>query len=187
MNNETYPSNYYAPEDLRNILRLLWSQYALWTRFYIVSKVADLGDLEVVTNRLYEVPMDMYNVLIIYYNINSVQEFENLLREQISLTINVIDNIIANNTSEAAAAETMWRGNADRLSLLLSEMNPNWNHQMLQNLFYNQLDMTMDEAEKRKNRRYAEDVYQYNFIEYHTLMIADYLWNGIINQLYPKQ
>ena len=60
-------SGYYSSADLRNILRQLWSQYSVWSRFYIVSRMADLDDLDVVTNRLYEVPIDLYNVLRIYY------------------------------------------------------------------------------------------------------------------------
>jgi hypothetical protein len=185
MDSANNTTGYYSPEDLRNILRQLWSQYSLWTRFYIVSKMGDLGDLEVVTNRLYEVSIDFYNVLRIYYNNNSIQEFENLLREQITLTIQIIDEIKAGQSTDAA--EAAWRDNANQISTLLVGLNPYWNLQNLQNLFYNHLDMTVYEAQKRNNRQYASDVYEYNFIEYHTLMFADYMWNGIINQLYREQ
>ncbi len=184
MDSTNIPVGYYSREDLRNILRQLWSQYSLWTRFYIVSKMANLGDLEIVTNRLYEVPIDFYNVLRIYYNNNSVQEFENLLREQIDLTIQIIDEINAGQPLDTV--EARWRENANQISLLLTQLNPYWNLQTLQNLFYNHLDMTEYEAQKRYSRQYAADVYEYNFIEYHTLMFADYMWNGIINQLYPE-
>lgn len=178
-------TGYYSPEDLRNVLRQLWNQYSLWTRFYIVSKMGDLDDLEVVTNRLYEVPIDFYNVLRIYYNNNSIQDFENLLREQITLTIQIIGEIKAGQSTETS--EAAWRDNANQISALLTGLNPYWTLQNLQNLFYNHLDMTVYEAQKRNNKQYAADVYEYNFIEYHTLMFADYMWNGIINQLYPKQ
>ncbi|MGB8453345.1 MAG: hypothetical protein WCD89_13575 [Anaerocolumna sp.] len=182
MDNANNTTGYYSPEDLRNILRQLWNQYSLWTRFYIVSKMADLSDLEVVLNRLYEVPIDFYNVLRIYYNSNSIQEFENLLREQITLTIQIIDNISTGQPYDTT--EVSWKDNADRISRLLTGLNPYWDLKTLQNLFYNHLDMTVYEAQKRYNRQYAADVYEYNFIEYHTLMFADYMWNGIIDQLF---
>ncbi|WMJ87707.1 hypothetical protein [Anaerocolumna sp. MB42-C2] len=182
-NNTT--SGYYSSADLRNILRQLWSQYSVWSRFYIVSRMADLDDLDVVTNRLYEVPIDLYNVLRIYYGSNFALEFENLLRSQIALTIQIIDEISAEQPIDTA--ESNWKSNADQISLFLSQLNPYWNKQVLQNLFYNHLDMTIYEAQKRKYKQYASDVYEYNFIEYHSLMIADYFWNGILNQLYPQQ
>ncbi|QHQ62724.1 hypothetical protein Ana3638_19690 [Anaerocolumna sedimenticola] len=178
-------SSFYSPEDLRNILRQLWNQYSVWIRFYIVSRMADLDDLEVLTNRLFEVPIDLYNVFRIYYGNNSAQEFENLLRDQITLTIQIIDEI--NTEQSIDTTESNWKANADQISLFLSQLNPYWNMQVLQNLFYNHLDMTIYEAQKRKYKQYAADVYEYNFIEYHTLMIADYIWNGIINQFYSNQ
>ncbi len=184
MDNANTPAGYYSPEDLRNTLRQLWSQYSLWTRFYIISKMDNLGDLEVVTNRLYEVPIDFYNVLRVYYDNASAQEFENLMREQVTLTIQIISDIKEGQSLDAA--NDSWRENADQIVQLLTRLNPNWDASSLQNLFYNHLDMTEYEAQKRFNKQYAADVYEYNFIEYHTLMFADYIWHGILNQFYPK-
>lgn len=185
MDSANNTTGYYSSEDLRNLLRQLMSQYSLWTRFYIVSKMDDLGDLEVITNRLYEVPIDFYNLLRIYYGSNSAQEFENLLREQITLTIQIIGEI--KDGQSVDTTQESWKKNADQISQLLSQLNPYWNMQTFQNLFYNHLDMMEYEAQKRVSRQYAADVYEYNFIEYHTLMFADYIWNGIINQFYPKE
>ncbi|WFR59686.1 hypothetical protein QA584_11535 [Anaerocolumna sp. AGMB13025] len=184
MDSTSNTAGYYSSEDLRNIIRQIMSQYSLWTRFYIVSKMADLGDLEVVSNRLYEVPIDLYNLFRIYYDNTSVQELENQFREQVTLTIQLIDEI--NSDQPVDTTKSRLKENADQISLLMSGLNPFWNMQTLQNLFYNHFDMTEYEAQKRHTRQYAADVYEYNFIEYHTLMFADYLWSGIINQLYPK-
>lgn len=184
MDNTNTPAGYYSPEDLRNTLRQLWSQYSLWTRFYIISKMDNLGDLEVVTNRLYEVPIDFYNVLRVYYDNASALEFENLMREQVTLTIQIISDIKEGQSLDAA--NNSWKENADQIVQLLTRLNPYWDASSLQNLFYNHLDMTEYEAQKRFNKQYAADVYEYNFIEYHTLMFADYIWQGILNQFYPK-
>lgn len=184
MDNTNTATGYYSPEDLRNALRQLWSQYSLWTRFYLISKIDNLEDLEVVTNRLYEVPIDFYNVLRIYYGNASAQEFENLMREQITLTIQLISEIKDGRSPDIV--RNSWKENADQIVELLTRLNPYWDAPSLKNLFYNHLDMTEYEAQKRVNKQYAADVYEYNFIEYHTLMFADYIWHGIINQFYPK-
>lgn len=43
---------------LMNRIRQLWEQHVYWTRFFIISTAADLGDLEPVTNRLLQNPKD---------------------------------------------------------------------------------------------------------------------------------
>ncbi|MFU0828388.1 MAG: Acetylglutamate kinase [Lachnoclostridium sp.] len=183
MDNINSVTGYYSSSDLRNILRQLFNQYSLWSRFYIISRIENLEDLEVVTNRLYEVPADIANVLKIYYNTVYIQEFENLMREQITLTIQIISEMKGNQSFDKT--KSMWEENADQIANLLASLNPYFDKGTLRNLFYNHFDMLVSEAQKRISKQYALDVYEYNFIEYHSLMFADYLWNGIIKQFYP--
>ncbi len=176
--------SFYTTDELRNVIRLLWSQNILWTRFLIISIISKLNDIEVVTNRLFENPRDFANVFKIYYGDIIADEFENLLREHLSLTIALINSYITTNSSAIQELEKQWYENANQLALFLSDINPYWNYQMLQNALYYHLDMTKDEIIKRLNGQYAADVYLYDFIEAHTLMIADIMVNGIINQFY---
>jgi hypothetical protein len=182
---------YYSPEDLKYVMMLLWNQNIMWTRFYLISAISKLGDIEIVKNRLLENPKDISDIFRIYYGDALADELENLLRKQLMLTIDLIDSYASDNKNaqtitERIKAEYEWHNNADQLSEFLSGINPNWNKQQLQNLFHNQLDMTKDEIKKRVSKQYAADVYQYKFIEYHILMIADILTDGIIKQFYNK-
>jgi len=189
-NNMNRNQRFYTPTDLRSVLRLLWSQNIMWTRFYIISAMSKLSDIEVVNNRLLENPMDFANVLSIYYGDNVAKEFEDLFREHLILTIKLVNSYIAagttttGNKSTITEVEKKWYENANQLATFLSTINPYWDQQMLQNLFYNHLDMTKDEILKRLNNEYAAEVYLYDFIEYHTQMIAEIMANGIIKQFY---
>lgn len=176
--------SFYTPDELRNVIQLLWSQNILWTRFLIISIISKLNDIEVVTNRLFENPRDFANVFKIYYGDIIADEFENLLREHLSLTIALINSYITSNSSAIQELEKQWYENANQLALFLSNINPYWDKQMLQNVLYYHLDLTKDEILKRLNGQYAADVYLYDFIETHTHMIADIMANGIINQFY---
>lgn len=193
--------NFYTPEDLKDVLKLLWSQQILWTRFFIVSAINRLPDLEVVTNRLLESPKDFANVFKIYYGDVVSNHIEDLLREHLTLTIKLINSYISQYAMQEKSpisnmplietpiikdVEKQWYDNARRLATYLSSINPYWDKNNIQSILYNHLDMTKDEILKRLYGQYAADVFQYDFIEYHALMIAEVLADGIIKQFYPK-
>jgi hypothetical protein len=181
--NNTNP-NYYNPADLRNIIRLLWSQYVMWTRFLIISKISKLGDIEIVMNRLLELPMDFSNVLKVYYSEDIVNEFERLFREHLKLMIDYIDSVMANDQSKITTVDNDLQKNAEEIATFLSKINPYLDKSVLQNLLTNQIGMTKDEIQRRISNQYVSDIYQYDFIEYHALMIADIIWTGLISQFY---
>ena len=54
--------------ELLNELRMLWEQHIHWTRSFIISTAANLGDLEPVTNRLLQNPGDFGKVFRMFYD-----------------------------------------------------------------------------------------------------------------------
>ena len=176
--------NYYSPEDLRNNLRLVWSQYSMWTRFLIISKAASINDQLYIINRLYEIPRDLNNIFQIYFDKDLAKQFEQLFRNNITLTIALVYVGLDKFSDKLSEIEWIWMDNAVSLADLLNKMNPYWEKDRFKNLLYSFLDMTVEEIEKRKNKNYASDIFSYDFIEYHVLMIADILWDGFIKKFY---
>lgn len=176
--NNDKQTGFYSKEDLRNILRLYLTQYSTWMRFYIVSATAALKDLEVIENRLLEIPIDIANIFRIYYGDQVALQVEDLFRNHIKLTMNLVMDTINGDSNSFNLTALSWMSNTKALATELSSINSTWNQTQLENLFGNLLTMTLEEATKRKNMQYAEDVYQYDNIEYFVLMIADVLWNG---------
>ncbi|SHO51386.1 hypothetical protein [Anaerocolumna xylanovorans] len=178
-------TGYYSKEDLRNVLRQYFSDYSMWMRFLIVSRVSNLGDQEVILNRILEIPIDLSGLFQIYYDKEMTDVFENIFRTHIKLSIDLVEAVIAGDTATFNRTMTVWNANTKALSSQLALMNPYWEQQQLENLFSYLLSMTLEEATKRKNMQYADDIYQYNNIEYFVLMIADILWNGMVKKFYP--
>lgn len=176
--------NYYSREDLRNILRQMGSQYTMWTRFLLVSKASNINDQEVVENRLYEVARDFSNLLLIYYDKSSVDKISTITRNQIKLIIDLIDILLYQDENKSNKAIEALQTNSKNLAAALQALNPYFNENILTNSFYGLITMTVDEILKRKTKQYALDVYQYNFIEYQILMIADFLWEGFLHEFY---
>lgn len=179
MNNDKQ-TGFYSKEDLRNILRLYLTQYSMWMRFYIVSLAADINDQEVIENRLLEIPIDIAGIFRIYYGDQTAAQIEDLLRGHIRLTMDLVKATITGDSNSFNHSAPQWMDNTKALSSELASINNKWNENQFENLFGNLLSMTLDEANKRKNKQYADDVYQYDNIEYFVLMIADVLWNGFM-------
>lgn len=176
--------NYYSKEDLRNILRQIGSQYTMWTRFLIVSTASNISDKEVLENRLYEVVRDFSNILLVYYDPSLVDNIVSISRNHVKLLIQLIDTLLSEDESNINESIKALQSNSITLAAALHELNPYLNETILNHSFQALLSMTVDEIIKRKTKQYALDVYQYNFIEYQILMIADFIWEGLLKEFY---
>ncbi|BCJ95676.1 hypothetical protein acsn021_32450 [Anaerocolumna cellulosilytica] len=177
-------NTYYSKEDLHNVLRLLWSQYVMWTRFALISRTSGTNDTEIIDNRLNEFPRDLAGVIAIYYGEEAAGSLQALLQENIKILLSIMESILADNSQETIILEQQWQENGEKISRLLHTLNEYYDEENIKNLLNNLLYMTEDEITKRKNKQYYQDVYQYDFIEYHSLMIADILWDGFIKKFY---
>jgi hypothetical protein len=177
-------NNYYSPEELNKLLRLLYSQATMWTRAYIVSVFSDMEDIEVVENRLYESGRDLSNLFRVYFSDDISNQFENHIREYYNYFIETVQYLKVNNMDLASESEDKWRSKGVELAQFLSSINPYWELQQFLDLIQDHIDMTKDQIMQRLNKEYALEVYHYDFIEYHSLMIADIISAGIINLFY---
>ncbi len=182
--NQDSTNHFYSEDDLRNVLRQIGSQYTMWTRFLLVSTASDIGDQEVLENRLYEVVRDFTNVLLVYYDKTSVEKIDTIARSHIKLIISLIDTLLFQSEEKGNEAIAAVQNSSKEMAAALHELNPYLDESTLTNSFIGLVSFTVDQIMKRKSKQYALDVYQYNFIEYQILMIADYIWEGFLHAFY---
>lgn len=172
--------------DLMNKMRMLWEQHIQWTRAFIISTAANLGDLEAVTKRLLENPADFAETLKPFYGCKISDEFKKLFTQHLLIAADLVNALKANNKGKADAARKKWYANADDISVFLSKINPNWNKAKWRTLLGSHLQMTEKEAILRLRGNYAEDIKIYDDIEQEALKMADYMSTGIIRQFSVK-
>lgn len=197
-NSQSYTINYYSKEELKNLLRLLASQNSMWTRSYVVSYVSGLDDIIVLENRLNMNAIDFRNVFSIYFGTKISMELETLLRAYIKSMTEVLSLLkrnylsLSNNASSPnlvleqnlKSATDNWNAIGIEIANFLASINPNWQAMQMETLILDHIEMTRDMMEQRLRRDYAYEVNQYDFIEYHSLLIADVISNGIIEMFY---
>ncbi len=172
-------NNYYNPIELNNLIRLLCTQNTMWTRNYIVSYISVNDDTIVVENRLYENARDFRNVFIIYYKSEISDVLESLLRKYTNYMIETL-KFLQKKVEGLEQAEENWISTGIELAEFLSNINTFWQLNQIQNMILDHIEMTMIQMKQRIRREYALEIYQYDFIEYHSLMIADYISQGIV-------
>jgi hypothetical protein len=168
--------------DIINTLRELWEQHITWTRLFIISNISDIDDLDLVTQRLLENPQDFADILRRFYGYDNSKIFESLLKNHLLIAAKLVNDSKAGDTASADAGRIAWYKNADGIADFLASVNPYWNKIEWQNLLYDHLKMTEDEAVYRLTKQYKNDIANYDEIENEALNMADYMAAGIIQQ-----
>lgn len=167
---------------LHNMFREVWEQHVMWTRSFIISTAAQLGDLKDVTNRLLQNPTDMANLFRQFYSEKEAQQFEDLFKEHLLIAAQLVNAARTGDEETADKTREDWYENADNIAAFLASINPYWDKSIWQRMLFQHLEMTEDEAVERLNGRYAEDISLFDEIESQALLMADYMSEGITRQ-----
>lgn len=168
--------------DRINTLRKLWEQHIMWTRSFIISTAAGLGDLQFVTNRLLRNPNDFANVLKNFYGEETASRFASLLTQHLTIAAALVNAAKAGNTEAVNENRRKWYANADEIAEFLAGINPYWSRREWQLMLYDHLRLTENEAVERLTGQYERDVALFDAIEDQAMMMADTMANGILRQ-----
>ncbi len=169
---------------LMNQLRKLWEQHVYWTRFFIISTVAGLEDLDAVTARLLQNPKDFADVLAPLYGARTARQFQELLTDHLLIAADLVNAAKNKNIIKADEARKKWYENADEIACFLSKINPYWDQSRWKSKLYSHLEMTEKEAVLRLQGNDQADIKNFERIENEALNMADYMFCGIVRQCF---
>lgn len=172
----------YQQIALMNRIRLLWSQHVYWTRFFILSTVYELPDLEAVTSRLMENPKDFAQMLTPFFGPRNALQFQKLFTEHLSIGGDLVNAAKNKDQKLADDLRKKWYENADQIAEFLASINRFWDEEMWRSMMYKHLDMTEKEVSLRLQGAYTPDIHMFGRIEQEALRMADYMFSGIVSQ-----
>jgi hypothetical protein len=168
--------------DLRNGMRKLWFDHTIYTRSYIISAVAGLGDLPTVTQRLLRNQDDIGGAIKPIYGEDAGKKLAALLRDHILIAADIVKVAKANDAKAVDALQKKWRGNADDIATFLSTANPIWKKPALSDMLYKHLDFVTAQAVARIKQDWPADIKAFDAGNEHMMMFADMLSDAIIKQ-----
>jgi len=168
--------------ELGQAMRKLWEDHVTFTRNFIISTLADLGDAGQVAERLLKNQDDIGNAITPLYGAEAGQKLAGLLRQHILIAADVVKAAKAGNASALDAANKKWSANADEIAAFLSAANPNWKREALADMLHKHLEYTTQEVVSRLKKDWRADIEAYDKGHAHMLMFADMLTHGIVMQ-----
>jgi len=172
--------------ELSNAIRKLWEQHTVWTRATIVSLVFDLPDVDYVTNRLLQNPVDFGNLFSVYYGDRIGGRLRDLLREHLVIAAELVKAAKAGDSESAAEIEKRWYANGDEIAAFLGRINPFWSKEEWTMMYRTHLDLVKEEAVNLITGNYQEESSVYDRLETQALEMADTMTKGIISQFPTK-
>jgi hypothetical protein len=168
--------------DLRSAMRELWEDHISYTRNYIISALAGLGDTTAVATRLLANQDDIGNAIKPFYGTAAGDALTALLKGHIVIATQVVAAAKAGNSPALTDSLAAWTANADSIGAFLAGANPNWSQTVLDSMLHAHLTFTTNEAVSRLGANWAADIAAYDAGHMHMLMFADMLTNGILKQ-----
>ena len=172
--------------ELRQDMRKLWTDHVVWTRDYIVAAVADQPDAQAAANRLMRNQEDIGRAVATYYGADAGQKLTTLLKEHISIAVDLIKAAKAGDKAGQQQADTKWHQNATEIAEFLSKANPNWPRATLVDMMNKHLSTTTDEVVARLGKKWDDDVRAFDAVYDHILHMSDALADGIVKQFPDK-
>jgi hypothetical protein len=175
-----------TPATLKEDMRKLWTDHVVWTRNYIIAAAAGAPDADAAASRLMKNQEDIGAAVAGFYGKAAGDSLTTLLKEHITIAVDVIKAAKAGDKSGLATADARWQKIGDDIATFLSKANPNWPRATLVDLMKKHLATTTTEVTARLNKDWAADVRAYDAVYDHILMMSDALAAGIVTQFPEK-
>lgn len=169
-------------QQLQESFLRLWTEHVMWTRFFIVSAVFGLSDLDEVEKRLLQNPADFAALLRPLYGTQTAAKFQKLLTEHLIIAGKLVNAAKVGQSAEADEIRKQWYQNADEIAAFLSGINPYWREKAWQTMFYDHLKMTENEAAQILSGKYEASISEFDAIQKQALEMGSYMASGIMRQ-----
>ncbi|MDQ1004691.1 hypothetical protein QFZ28_005231 [Neobacillus niacini] len=167
-------------------LRVLWTEHAFWTERYVVSAIAGHEDQEVVLARLLKNQDDIGNAIKPFYGEEAGSTLAKLLREHIQIAGKVLAAAKSGNQPDFKKYNDEWFKNADDLTDFLTSANPQFDKNVIKEMFYMHLKLVTQSVAARINKDYNADIAAFDKNLAHLLHMSDAITEGIIKQFPDK-
>lgn len=171
-----------AEQNLNNYLRFLWMQNAYWMRIAVQSKLFNLPDTEIISERLMQNPKDFEMALRTFYGDDNASELSNLMLDQLTIATDLVNAMMNADAEAQADAERRWNDNVEKMASFLNSLNSNWAEADLQNMLQSNLDLLKQLVSDMMARNFEASNATFANIERQAMELADMLTQEIVRQ-----
>jgi hypothetical protein len=168
---------------LKDKLRYLFTDHAVYTKMYIEAELDNLPDKNVIAKRLLQNQVDIGNSLNPIIGSSSSHEITRLLQEHILSAVGALDSLKYDKPDLEDKIKHVFE-NSSQVSKALSSLNP-------EKLPYDDVKKMFDEHNKHvlniatlhKQSRYEDELVEYDKYYKHMMMLSDTLNDALNDKL----
>lgn len=182
-------TNYLTFEQMNTIINYqkLWSNLSMWMRSYVYSRLGDHSNLSAVANRLYSIPTELYNLLILFYGPEITQNIVNYFLTFVISATSVIDGIKNNDTEVISSNTRQCYQNAANFAEFLARINAYWGVSQWENLLYQYIQLKIEQIIAIAQGNYPREIIIHDTVDNITSIMGTYMASGIIARFIPIQ
>ena len=116
--------------------RNLWRELVVWSRVYLISRIAGIGITEDVFNRIYRIPLEFGSITRLVFGNQAADVTIQQLSATVVLFRQLVDAMIAGDDDAASVIVQELYKNADERAAYLASINPFWDETQWKYLIY---------------------------------------------------
>lgn len=179
---------YMIPYGQMNLIfktRLLWRDFAMWSRAYLISRVTGIGITEDVFKRLYSIPQEFGDMIQMVFGIQAADTIRSQLTNTVVLFRDLIEAMISGNNELANEKTMALYKNAEERAAYLASINPFWDEDQWKNLINTFYSYSFDEIRSILLND-PKNIDIFDRLLNHSDLIGDYFSQGLYSYLTAK-
>jgi hypothetical protein len=167
----------------KETLRKLFTDHAVYTKFYIECASSDLPDLKVITDRLLDNQKDIGDFIKPIVGNDNGNLVTKLLKEHILAAAGGVAALKSGNQDNIKNAVSKIFKNSEEVSKAISSLNPSGlPYDIVHKHFDEHNQYVIDIAKLHLEKKYSEEIKKYDAYYNHMLSFSDMLNNGLSKQ-----
>jgi len=167
---------------LRDDMRKLWTEHALWTRVFLIDSIAGLPGADAAYERLLRNQVDIGDAIRPFYGDDAGDQLTLLLRAHVAGTAAMVAAVKTGDRRTLGFVNTAWYANAHQIAVFLADTSRELTLAELDPMMRAHVYQTEAQAMARIQGDWTMDVETYDTVVSQTLEVADAMSGAIALQ-----
>ncbi len=169
--------------DLKAALRKLFTDHAVYTKFFIESNLNNSSDLNAITQRLLLNQSDIGDYIGSILGSENGNKLTELLKDHIMKAAETVSSLKTNNSDKINDAVKKLFENSEQVANFLNSLNPEkLSLNVVSEQFHHHNQYVIDIATLHYKKQYDNEIKKYDAYYNHMLAFSDMLFNALSQQ-----
>lgn len=168
--------------ELIDNIQTLWILYAIWERSAVLGKFLASTTQMPAQSRVFEMPLEFYNILRTYYDEDFTRQFQNFFSNRINIENNILNSMISNDQNAVNTYTQEYISNSGKIAELLGQYSY-WDTSQWKNYLYKDQQLYLQEIVAFLTGDYQSEIGIFEQIVRNAQEMGRYMASGIVGSI----